>query len=137
MFVILILLKTFFSKPHRTKKHLHYVKPLYSYLDTFDKENETYYKRRQAIVEHPYGTIKRQWGFSYIMTKKYIHRAKADVGLVMIAYNLRRIINIMGIEVLKEYLEMVVNTLIYIFVHIRHKKACFKASGFSTFNIQI
>lgn len=28
------------------------------------------YKRRQSIVEHPYGTIKRQWGFSYILTKK-------------------------------------------------------------------
>ena len=26
------------------------------------KQNTTYYKSRQAIVEHPYGTIKRQWG---------------------------------------------------------------------------
>ena len=33
-------------------------------------KNKNYYRRRQAIVEHPYGTIKRQWGFSYIMTKK-------------------------------------------------------------------
>ena len=31
-------------------------------------EKEQLYKRRQAIVEHPYGTIKRQWGFSYILT---------------------------------------------------------------------
>ena len=26
------------------------------------KKNKDYYHRRQAIVEHPYGTIKRQWG---------------------------------------------------------------------------
>jgi len=32
------------------------------------------YIRRQAIVEHPYGTIKRQWGYSYIMTKKSMKR---------------------------------------------------------------
>jgi len=48
------------------------------------------YKKRQSIVEHPYGTIKRQWGFYYIITKKSIKRASADVGFMFIAYNLRR-----------------------------------------------
>jgi len=67
--------------------------------------NKALYKRRQAIVEHPYGTIKRQWGFSYIMTKKGTGRASADVGLMMTAYNLRRIFNILGAERLREYLE--------------------------------
>ncbi|MBK6612506.1 MAG: hypothetical protein IPG29_17160 [Sphingobacteriales bacterium] len=38
------------------------------------------YKLRQQIVEHPYGTIKRQWGYSYIITKRGIERAAADVG---------------------------------------------------------
>ncbi len=32
--------------------------------------NKEIYRKRQAIVEHPYGIIKRQWGFYYIMTKK-------------------------------------------------------------------
>ncbi len=68
------------------------------------KQNATYYKRRQAIVEHPYGTIKRQWGFNYIMTKKTIKRATADVGFMLIAYNLRRIINILGKNELIKYL---------------------------------
>jgi len=43
---------------------------------------EQLYRRRQAIVEHPYGTIKRQWGFSYILTKKGMRRARSDVGLM-------------------------------------------------------
>jgi len=64
------------------------------------QRNQNYYKRRQAIVEHPYGTIKRQWGFNHIMTKKGIKRASADVGFIMTAYNLRRIINIIGIKML-------------------------------------
>jgi len=67
--------------------------------------NKQLYKRRQAIVEHPYGTIKRQWGFSYIMTKKGSKRASADVGLMMTAYNLRRIINILGMERIREFLQ--------------------------------
>lgn len=67
-------------------------------------QNQNYYRRRQAIVEHPYGTIKRQWGFNYIMTKKTIKRASADVGLIFIAYNLRRILNIIGIEAFRSYL---------------------------------
>lgn len=61
-------------------------------------QNQNYYRRRQDIVEHPYGTIKRQWGFNYIMTKKSIQRASADVGLIFSAYNLRRILNIIGKE---------------------------------------
>ena len=66
--------------------------------------SEKLYKRRQAIVEHPFGTIKRQWGFNYIITKKYIRRAEADFGFIMTAYNLRRIINIIGLKKLQGYL---------------------------------
>jgi len=69
------------------------------------ESNKALYKRRQAIVEHPYGTIKRQWGFSYIMTKKSMNRASADVGFMMTVYNLRRIINIFGTDRFKKYLE--------------------------------
>jgi transposase len=69
------------------------------------------YRKRQAIVEHPLGTIKRQWGFSYVTTKKYLSRASADIGFMMIAYNLRRILNIVGIKQVKAYMEMVADNL--------------------------
>lgn len=61
------------------------------------------YKRRQAIVEHPFGTIKRQWGYSYVLTKKGMERAAADVGLMLVAYNLRRIFHLVGSERLQAY----------------------------------
>jgi transposase len=70
------------------------------------QEKERLYKRRQAIVEHPYGTLKRQWGFSYILTKKGKSRASSDVGLMFIAYNLRRIGNILTRDRLAEYLRI-------------------------------
>ena len=72
------------------------------------EQNQNYYRRRQEIVEHPYGTIKRQWGFSYVLTKKGIQRASADVGLMFVAYNIRRIMNILGKDELEKYLKEVV-----------------------------
>jgi transposase len=79
----------------------------------FDKEH--LYKRRQTIVEHPYGTIKRQWGFSYILTKKRITRASSDVGFMFIAYNLRRIGNILTRDRLKEYLRILLSLFLIVF----------------------
>lgn len=69
------------------------------------ENNYEIYRRRQAIVEHPYGVIKRQWDFYYIMTKKTIKHASADVGFIFTAYNLRRIFNLIDINVLKQYLK--------------------------------
>ena len=64
------------------------------------QNNPELYRRRQAIVEHPFGTLKRQWGFDYILTKKGIPGAESDVGLMFIAYNLRRLISLLGAETL-------------------------------------
>ena len=52
------------------------------------KKEETY-KNRQAIVEHPYETIKRQWGVDLMITKRKIACAEADIGLIKSACNLR------------------------------------------------
>ena len=84
-------------------------------------EKEQLYKRRQAIVEHPFGTMKRQWGFSYILTKKGISRASADVGFMFIAYNFRRIINILGQDLLKEYLRVLASLFLRILCHLKAK----------------
>jgi transposase len=70
------------------------------------ENNYEIYRRRQAIVEHPYGTIKRQWDFYYIMTKKTIKRASADVGLIFTAYNLRRLLNLIDPNEFKQYLKV-------------------------------
>lgn len=69
-------------------------------------QNPDAYKKRQAIVEHPYGTIKRQWSFDHISTKKTKQRASADVGFMFIAFNLTRISNILretNISIFEDY----------------------------------
>ena len=66
--------------------------------------NPATYKKRQQIIEHTYGIIKRQWGFYYITTKRGIKRASADVGLMFTALNLRRLINIVDRNRLEKFL---------------------------------
>lgn len=71
-------------------------------------ENMQTYRKRQAIVEHPFGIIKRQWDFYYILTKRTIKHATADVGFIFTAYNLRRIFNLIDkIKLKKFFLELV------------------------------
>ena len=60
--------------------------------------NPQIYAQRQAIVEHPFGTMKRAWGFDHIITKKTKQRASSDVGFIFIAYNLKRIMNIISLD---------------------------------------
>jgi len=92
------------------------------------EKNGRFYKRRQAIVEHPYGTIKRQWGYDYILTKQGKERASADVGFMFIAYNLRRIMNILGQEDFKKYLRILVSHILKIFGIIRLKNLIYSRS---------
>lgn len=79
-------------------------------IDTNKKrlaENLDLYRKRQAIVEHPFGIIKRQWDFYYIMTKKTIKHAQADVGFIFTAFNLRRIFNMLDQNQLKKHLTFI------------------------------
>ena len=85
-------------------------------------QNPEIYRKRQAIVEHPYGVIKRQWDFSYIITKRGINRASADVGLIFSAYNLRRIFNLIEKNELEKYFKTV---LLLLWTFYTHFKAVF------------
>jgi len=93
--------KAKFGKGIQRSEYQHYINSNKERIE----QHQDYYRRRQAIVEHPYGTIKRQWGFSYISTKKGKSRASADVGLMFTAYNLRRIFNILGRDAFVNYLK--------------------------------
>lgn len=74
------------------------------FLDTVDirtSNNKELYKMRQMIVEHPFGTIKRGWGLSYFLTRG-LESVKAEASLAFLAYNMKRVINILGVkEILK------------------------------------
>jgi transposase len=94
------------------------------------EEKEQLYRRRQAIAEHPFGTIKRQWGFSYVLTKRGINRASSDVGFMFIAYNIRRIISILGKDQLMEYLRILGSLFLTVSARFRRKISRLEISVF-------
>ena len=64
------------------------------------KNNKALYKRRQAIVEHPFGNIKRAWGYTHILMKS-IPKVETEFSIILLCYNLRRTMSILGLNGLK------------------------------------
>ena len=61
------------------------------------KQNPQYYKQRQAICEHPFGTIKRHWGYTHTLLKG-LQKVNGEMNLIMFCYNFMRTNNILGFE---------------------------------------
>ena len=54
---------------------------------------------RRMLVEHPFGTIKRAFNQGYVLLKG-LRKVRGEVGFTMLAYNMRRAINILGVGTL-------------------------------------
>lgn len=60
-------------------------------LDTW--ANNDVYKQRRCIVEHPFGTVKLTFGYSYFL-RKQIENVTVETTSMFIAYNLKRLLTI-------------------------------------------
>jgi len=70
------------------------------YCDEVSKitsEKNDVYKQRKEIVEHPFGTIKGSWGYRSFY-RRGLESVNAEGALFCVAYNLKRVINILGVE---------------------------------------
>jgi len=54
-------------------------------------------RNRKCVVEHPFGTVKHWCDGSYTLLRGK-EKVSADVSLMFLAYNLKRAINIMGVQ---------------------------------------
>ena len=61
--------------------------------------NPDYYRKRQQITEHQFGTLKRQRGFTHTNVRGK-EKVLGEVGLMFTGYNLKRCISILGAVVL-------------------------------------
>ncbi len=60
-------------------------------------------RRRKAIIEHVFGTIKRGMGFTYFLCRGF-KKVSTELSLTVLAYNLKRATNILGVSKLIEAL---------------------------------
>ena len=72
------------------------------YADAVEENNNRYrengqlYRKRQEINEHIFGTIKRQWGYNHTNLTGS-EKVNGEHSLIMLVYNIKRAINILGI----------------------------------------
>jgi len=62
-------------------------------------QNPEYYRQRQQIIEHQFGTLKRHWHFDYVLTKGK-EKVLGEAYLIFTCYNLRRLMSIFGFKAL-------------------------------------
>lgn len=72
------------------------------YADAVEENNKRYhanaqlYRKRQEINEHIFGTIKRQWGYNHTNLTG-LEKVDGEHSLIMLVYNIKRSINILGV----------------------------------------
>lgn len=66
--------------------------------------NKDLYRKRQEINEHIFGIIKRQWGFNHTNLRG-LKKVSGEMSLIMTVYNLKRVLNILGVARLMEKLK--------------------------------
>jgi len=81
---------------HRTVTRSQYAN-IYDETDKRFSENMELYKRRQQIVEHPFGTIKHTMHGGYFLLRTR-RKVCAEVALLFLGYNLKRAIKVLGFE---------------------------------------
>jgi hypothetical protein len=74
--------------------------------DALLKKNPDAMRQRKRLVEHPYGTIKHWMGSTHFLMKR-LPNVQAEMSLHVLAYNLRRAINILGVPRIMEQLQTV------------------------------
>ncbi len=74
-------------------EHEHILEDVQQRLD----EHPEMMRTRRETVEHPFGTIKYWMGYTHFQMKT-LKRVATEMALHVLAYNLKRVINIMGIR---------------------------------------
>ena len=61
-------------------------------------ENPQAMRGRRETVEHPFGTLKMRTGATHFLKMKRLPKGATEMALHVLAYNLTRVINILGVK---------------------------------------
>lgn len=61
------------------------------------QEAEKIVRRRKALAEHPFGTLKCRAGYRHFLVRGF-HKVRGEWGLMMLSYNFTRVLNLIGIK---------------------------------------
>jgi len=70
---------------------------IYDSTDRVYAQNTEVYKLRKQLVEHPFGTIKRNMNGGYFLLRT-LPKVRAEAALFALAYNIKRAFNVLGFK---------------------------------------
>ena len=75
-------------------------------LDNYNKkldkpDAKALFKKRGSIVEHPFGTIKRNLGWDHFLVRSK-KKVQGENALIMFTYNFKRLLNLIGTVLFKK-----------------------------------
>jgi len=62
-------------------------------------ESKRAMSKRKELAEHPFGTLKRTFGYTYFLMKG-LEKVKAEMNLMSLVYNFKRVFNIVGYQMM-------------------------------------
>jgi hypothetical protein len=61
------------------------------------RKNPQLMRRRKALIEHCFGTIKCSFGYDYFLCRGK-EKVTTEINLTVLAYNLKRVCNLLGVQ---------------------------------------
>jgi len=89
-----------------------------------------YYRQRQQIIEHQFGTLKRHWHFDYTLTRGK-EKVLGEVYLAFTCYNLKRALSVLGFDALMSRIEAHLQSFMQYFYQYNGKMNLSKPSKFN------
>ena len=59
-------------------------------------------KKRGALAEHPFGTLKHRAGMNHFLMRG-LEKCRGEFSLMVLGYNFTRVLNILGVDALRDY----------------------------------
>ena len=61
------------------------------------KQHPEKFKLRKQLAEHPFGTIKRAFGYDHFLLKG-LAKVRTEWSLITLAYNFKRVVNLVSFQ---------------------------------------
>ena len=88
--------------PYRQIYRYEHEEVVVAHEERMHQKGRTYMKKRAALAEHPFGTLKVWCGWLHFLTRG-LGKVRAEMDLLMLSYNFKRVLNILGVEAFRAY----------------------------------
>lgn len=90
------------KSPFRRIERWEYEEILEVHRQRMATEGKEKMRLRAALCEHPFGTLKQWCGWTHFLMRG-LEKVRAELSLLMLAYNFKRVLTILGLTVFREY----------------------------------